>query len=283
MNTITTSVAAESGHATVAPSAPVSVEAVMHQFFTPRRMPAAVWPAEDQPVTLTVSAPADWPDGRTIEVVCHRMGTGPAVLLVHGWQSQAADLKGLAKALLAQGYSVWAPDLPGHGHSAGRMLSIPLAAQTLCEIEHLAGPFHAAVGHSIGAACVVQGLVQGLATPRVVLIATPTHYGQHARLMADGMGLPAAQWPALLARMEQVTGVAPDAIDMQQQARRLTQRACLIHALDDAIVPLQPALRVAEHWAGAQWHGLQGLGHFDIVADAQVHQLVLQALAAPAP
>lgn len=260
-------------------AAQVTVDDVMQQFFTPRRMPAGSLHADDQPVSITVPAPADWLDGPSIDVVCHRRGAGPAVLLVHGWQSQASDLKSLSNTLVAQGYSVWAPDLPGHGHSAGRMLSIPLAAQTLCELERHAGPWHAVIGHSLGAACVVQALVQGLSTARAVLIATPTHYGQHARLVADDMGLPAAQWPDLLARMEAVTGIAPDAIDMQQQVATLPQRACMIHALDDAIVPYPPALRVAEQWAGAQWHGLQGLGHFDIVADAQVLQLVLQALA----
>ena len=48
----------------------------------------------------------DWGDGRT-------------VLLVHGWNGNAAQLSAFVPPLLRSGYYVAAPDLPAHGASAG--------------------------------------------------------------------------------------------------------------------------------------------------------------------
>src|SRR2546426_767334 len=42
-------------------------------------------------------------------------GDGPTVLLVHGWNGNAAQLAGLVPPLLRAGYYVATPDLPAHG------------------------------------------------------------------------------------------------------------------------------------------------------------------------
>lgn len=44
----------------------------------------------------------------------------PPILLVHGWAGRGSQMGGFVAPLLAQGFSVLAPDLPGHGESAGR-------------------------------------------------------------------------------------------------------------------------------------------------------------------
>ena len=113
-------------------------------------------------MTLQVEAPGDWPDGRQIDIRVHRWGSGRNALLVHGWQGRRSDLMGIGQKLAEAGYTIWFPDLPGHGDSAGERLSIPLAAAVLQAVERLAGPFALAVGHSIGGACVVHALEQGL-------------------------------------------------------------------------------------------------------------------------
>lgn len=246
------------------------------QFLSPRRAPPRPWPAGGEPSTLSVTAPAGWPDGPAVPVVCHRLGEGPAVLLVHGWQSQAADLLPLAKALAAAGCTVWAPDLPAHGQSGGARLSIPLAAQTLRTVQGLAGPFAAAVAHSYGGASLVHALAGGLQAARVALLAPPTHYGHHARQAAQAAGLDEAGTARLLQRLTALTGEDPDAIDMRRQAASLDLPALLLHATDDPVVPARATQRVAEAWAGARWQALEGLGHFRILADPGVLQTVAQ-------
>jgi pimeloyl-ACP methyl ester carboxylesterase len=260
---------------------PLDVDRIAHRFLMPKRSEPKAWPPGTAAITLTVEASGAWPDGPQVEVVCHQLGEGPIVLLVHGWQAQAADLMPLVHAVVDAGFSVWALDLPAHGHSAGTHLSIPLAARALLEVGRQAGNLHAAIAHSFGGACLVQALSQGLQTAKVVLLAPPTHYGHYVRQMAQAVGMEPAAIPALLQRLEYLIGQAPDQIVMENQAASLQQPACLIHAADDPVVPSQAAHRVAQVWPGARWHLLEGLGHFRILSDGAVHALIVQELRFP--
>lgn len=259
----------------------LDMDRIARRVLTPRRTEPKPWPPGSTLITLKADAPGAWPEGPEVEVVCHRWGEGPSVLLVHGWQAQAADLLPLAETLVDAGFSVWAPDLPAHGHSTGSMLSIPLAARALLEVWRQAGPLHAAVAHSYGGASLVHALTLGLKTSKVVLLAPPTHYGLHVRQMAQAAGMDAALLPALLHRLEQLIGEAPDHIAMARQAASLRQPALFLHAADDPVVPIEATMQVANAWPGARWHRLEGLGHFRLLTDATVHALIVGELLAP--
>lgn len=264
-----------------APTDPVLQAA--QQVLRVKPTPPRAWPTGTVSTTFDIEAPAGWPDGPRVPVTLHRRGEGPAALLVHGWQSQAADLMPLGDALIAAGFSVWAPDLPGHGHSGGQHLAIPQAANALREIGRLAGPFALAIGHSYGGASLVHALAQGLAVQRVVLLAAPTHYGQFVRLAARQRGLDAAQTEALLARLHEVTGEHPDRIDMARQAEALSAPALLMHSADDTVVPAAGLHAVAQRWRGARWHPLEGLGHFRLLDDPGVLQTIRRFAAESPP
>jgi pimeloyl-ACP methyl ester carboxylesterase len=45
-------------------------------------------------------------------------GTGPLVILIHGWGGRAAQMAPLAASLAAQGYRCVAPDITGHGDAS---------------------------------------------------------------------------------------------------------------------------------------------------------------------
>lgn len=256
-----------------APTTP-DLTSIARRVLSVQRNHAKPLPAGTTSIDLLVPAGRHWPDGEVVRTKLHRRGHGPAALLVHGWQSQAADLGALCDALLAAGFSVWMPDLPAHGHAEGRHLSIPLAAATLKAAQSHTGPLALAVAHSFGGASLVQALHQGLDAARVVLLAAPTHYGTFARRAALQAGLPAPLVKPLMGQLAELIGVHPDDIDMVAQARGLTQPALLVHSSDDPIVPQAGLRDVAGAWRGAQWLPLEGLGHFKVLSDAGVLQRI---------
>ncbi len=88
-------------------------------------------------------------------------GSGPTVVLVHGWGSRASRLGALAVALVEAGFRVVAFDAPAHGESTGRFASLPEFARALVDVAEAAGPIHGLVGHSLGGAAVAMAMRQG--------------------------------------------------------------------------------------------------------------------------
>lgn len=89
----------------------------------------------------------------------HDLGTGPVVLLLHGFSGNA-DINwlqpGIAQKIVDAGYRVIAPDLRGHGDS---VFEAPpeawpadaIARDQIALVGHLAEPLLATVGYSMGA------------------------------------------------------------------------------------------------------------------------------------
>ncbi|MBX9882861.1 MAG: alpha/beta fold hydrolase [Sphingomonas sp.] len=101
-----------------------------------------------------------------------QLGRGPVVLLLHGTGAATHSWRGLAP-LLAERFTVVAPDLPGHGFTQGRPtggLAMPAMARAvgaLCAKLDLAPTL--IVGHSAGAATACRMVLDGFAAPAGVV------------------------------------------------------------------------------------------------------------------
>lgn len=92
------------------------------------------------------------------------IGEGPTLLLLHGTGAATHSWRNLMP-LLAKDFSVIAPDLPGHGFTAGRPrggLSLPAMAVAVTELLDTLGSRPALImGHSAGAAIAAQLNLEG--------------------------------------------------------------------------------------------------------------------------
>ncbi len=92
------------------------------------------------------------------------MGQGPTLLLVHGTGASAHSWRSIAP-LLAQRFTVIAPDLPGHGFTEQpkrKGLSLPVMADAVSGlVERLRIRPSVVVGHSAGAAISMRCCIDG--------------------------------------------------------------------------------------------------------------------------
>lgn len=131
------------------------------------------------------------------------MGTGPAILLVHGTGAATHSWRDLAP-ILAERFTVIAPDLPGHGFSdcpPPHLLSLPAMAQGLAS---LLGTLDAkpvlVAGHSAGAAILARMCLDQMLAPAALvslngallpLTGLPGHvFAPAARFLAAIPGVP---------------------------------------------------------------------------------------------
>ncbi len=109
-------------------------------------------------------------------VAAWRVGTGPAVLLVHGWRDSARLWDPLIAALTERGRSVIALDLPGHGFSGGDRCLAAEVPDAVLAVANALGPVEAAVADSFATTGTALAVAEGLAIERLVLIAPPLAY-----------------------------------------------------------------------------------------------------------
>jgi len=88
-------------------------------------------------------------------------GHGPPILFLHGWGLSGRTYRSALKRLLAQGFRVWAPALPGFGGSAGLVAGDDRLAQYAAWVDEFCttvGIDEAVVlmGHSFGGGVAIQ-------------------------------------------------------------------------------------------------------------------------------
>ena len=202
------------------------------------------------------------------------LGTGPAVLLVHGWGGRSGQLSPIAHALADAGCTAVAFDAPAHGRSGGRTTSMVGIASAASAV---AGRYRAraAVGHSVGGAAVAFAVSRGLDLAAAALIApprTPVAFVDH---LASSLRLSLGARTALERRIVRAVGVTFDGVDVARCAPAVPPPFLVVHDRDDPEVPLAVGSAVAEAWR-ARLDVTSGLGHRRILRDAAVVSAVVE-------
>jgi pimeloyl-ACP methyl ester carboxylesterase len=199
-----------------------------------------------------------------------------SILVVHGWRSRTEYMRALIEGFRDAGYRVFSLDLPGHGQSLGRRLTMVHAVEAARLADDWFGPFAAVVGHSFGgavAASAAAGWVAGIApvrAGRLVLIAAPSSlpalFGDFSRRLNVG---PRSQ--GVMAR--QVRRLSGRALETFVGGRQLAEAklpTLVVHAPDDREVSADHARDYAGAGDHVELQWAEGLGHRRILADPGV-------------
>jgi pimeloyl-ACP methyl ester carboxylesterase len=145
-------------------------------------------------------------------VTYHRMGEGPALVLIHGITSSSRTWRSVMGAL-AERHTVIAPDLLGHGRSAKPRGDYSLGAYASGVRDLMAVlevPRATVVGHSLGGGIAMQFAYQFPdRLERLVLVDTGG-LGNEVSMALRAATLPGAEWvmPLLFHQRLRSTGVA---------------------------------------------------------------------------
>lgn len=230
-------------------------------------------------------------------------GSGPTVVLLHGWGDNAQSLSSIQAGLAAH-FTILTPDLPGFGGSQS-----PDQAWGLDDYAQFVAKFldklqltaiHALVGHSNGGAIAIRGLSKGILTAdRLVLLASAgirnQYKGRHRalRYLAKAgklvtMPLPVAAKRRLRQQVYRTIGsdmlvaehlqdsfrkVVTD--DVQADAARIAIPTLLIYGEADEQTPVRFGERFHQLIDGSTLEVLPSVGHF---VHLERPQLVLKSV-----
>lgn len=207
-------------------------------------------------------------DGR--KIACWRWGSGPAVLLVHGWGGQAAQLTSFVPPIVSRGFSVVAFDAPGHGQSTRGLSSAPQFARALMAVADTVGGAHAVLAHSLGAAAVALAMRDGLRVAKVVFVSPAADPPSWVAPFAARLGVAPGVLQRLRARSERRLGMRWEELRVPVLAARFDTPLLVVHDRDDTEVPLSDGAAIAAAWRGARFHETARLGHNRLLRDTRV-------------
>ncbi len=260
--------------------APALAAALAHrQLATPPRAPIGRWPMAVREHTRTwqLRCGAD-------DIAVYEWGRGPAVLLVHGWGSDATRMSRLVAPLVQAGCRVIAFDAPAHGRSSGQRTDMVAFANVVALVARRAGPLQAVIGHSFGAAMSLYAARDwGLAATRLVLISTFDHCDWFVSLFARHAGLTPAVMQRVRERFARRYSGRFDWARMSvlAMARDADRPTLLVHDRDDAEVPFEHGVALAHAMGRAQFLATRGLGHQRVLRNPDVIRRVVAFAANP--
>ena len=198
--------------------------------------------------------------------------SGKSFLVIHGWGSRIDYMQGLTRGLRETGATVVGLDLPGHGGSTGRRLTVPIAIDAIDAAWRQYGHFDAVIGHSFGGFVAAISAAapldwQARRTPdKLVLIAAPVAAEHVFSNFSGAMGFTRRVHCALDREVQRIAGQPIEFFSAGRMLESVPQLPVLVlHAEDDKEVSARAARLYAEAGPQVRLEWLNGLGHRRIV------------------
>jgi pimeloyl-ACP methyl ester carboxylesterase len=248
-------------------------------FMKPRRYEAP----ERERAVLAEATPFQVRLGVATRLQAWRWGSGPAVLLVHGWEGRGSQLAPFVKPLLDAGHSVVAFDAPGHGASSGSRSSLPHFAFAVRAVADAVRTPHAIVAHSLGCAATTLALRDGLAARRLVFVAPPLNPSDYVSRFGQILGITAPVLERMKLRIEERFLRKWSDYSLEETAREMTTPLLVVHDRDDNETFHSEGAALAAAWPEARLVTTSGLGHRRILRDLDVIESATRFIAGREP
>jgi pimeloyl-ACP methyl ester carboxylesterase len=189
-------------------------------------------------------------------------GTKERVLLLHGWESNSFRWRNLIEKLREADFDIITFDAPGHGHSSGSQLHLPLYEEALNHLSKKYDPDYL-IGHSMGGFTILYHhyIRKETFIKKIVTIGSPSefhevmaHYQQLLRFNDTVLN-------ALDAHVKSKFGMGFRDFSSVKFVQTIDKKGLLLHDKFDLITKYEASERVYAHWKGSTLISTEGLGH----------------------
>jgi pimeloyl-ACP methyl ester carboxylesterase len=224
-------------------------------------------------------------DSRHGPIAGFTAGTGPIVLLVHGWGERASFLGAFIEPLVAAGFRVIGIDLPGHGKTSRGRTNIFELANVLNDVADQLDGIQGVVAHSMGGGVTAVAISDGLDVNAVAFVAPASDFEHVMKKFESIFSLPTRAMKGLRRQIERRFGKDLwTRLNLQKLAVDFDIPALVVHDRNDNQIDVADSEALVAAWAEARFVITSGLGHDKIVRDPRVVEEVrafLQKTSAP--
>lgn len=202
-------------------------------------------------------------------------GGDEKVLLVHGWDSNAARWKTVINLLLKANYTVISFDAPAHGRSGSDIITGVLYGEAVEKVMQRFEP-HYVVGHSFGGMAVAHYFANFEALPikRMILMATPSKMSRILEDYYQLINFSKRGQKALEKHFIATFGFSLDYFSVEDFVKKINLNGLVIHDKLDSITPFQEGKTIHQNWKNSDFFIVENMGHS--LQNRQVYRRILE-------
>ncbi|KGL61749.1 alpha/beta fold hydrolase [Polaribacter sp. Hel1_85] len=201
------------------------------------------------------------------------------ILLIHGWEGQAGNFSDIIKELTKNNFSVYAFDGPSHGFSSrGKTSLFEFTELVSVLIEKY--KVSQLISHSFGGVATTCSLFNNnLSIEKYVLLTTPDKFSERIDDVCERNGITKKVKHKLINHIEKELNITVSSINVSDFVKKIdVKQAVIIHDKYDKVVPIKQSKNVHANWKTCKFIEVEKTGHFGILKNDSVINLVLEFL-----
>lgn len=214
------------------------------------------------------------------DIDCYELGdpNGKLVLLIHGWDSNAGSLAGVAQHIADKGYHVVAVNLPAHGFSKLTKTNLKYCREVFHAVIEYIKPVErfSVVAHSFGSAVTAFSLADSrYKVDKLVFLTNPNKLSSIFYDFKNFIGLGNKGYEFLLNKVKKMLGESVENISIENYGKRIDyNKVLLIHDYYDKVLPYQNSVDVRAKWKQSEMITFHKIGHYRMLWNKEVIQSV---------
>ncbi|WP_109833153.1 alpha/beta fold hydrolase [Reichenbachiella versicolor] len=218
------------------------------------------------------------------DIECYELGPtdGDLVILVHGWESNAASMSAIAEQLAQDDFHVIIFNLPAHGYSKLTKTNLKMCKDALMAVINHINPMEpfSIVSHSFGSAVTSYTLANTSHTiNQLVFLTTPNKLTDVFLEFGSFIGLNQKSQKRLNDLASGILGEPLESLQIEKLGQRAQfKKLTIIHDKHDKIISIEKARRVHHEITSSELIETENKGHYRMLWDQEVINLVSKAL-----
>lgn len=219
-------------------------------------------------------------------ISCYQLGNpeGKLVLLIHGWDSNAGSMAGMAYDLVEKGFHVISFNLPAHGYSKLKRTNLKYCKEAFRAVVDYIKPKEpfSVVAHSFGSAVTAFSLSDSnYSTDKLVFLTNPNKLTNIFHEFKSFIGLRDRSYTFLKIEVKKMLGEIIEDISIENYSSRIKyNKLLLVHDYYDKVLPYQNSVNVQSKWKEAEMITFHKIGHYRMLWNKEVIETVSDFLEA---
>lgn len=230
-------------------------------------------------VALMVSAHSFELEFNRNKIKVYEWGSGPVILLVHGWAGRALQLDAFVAPLVAKGCKVVAFDHKGHGESSSRFSSYPeIVRSSQLVAAHYADTLYGVVAHSIGSNAILKVSENFERTLKIVAVAPMENFLGWLDKMRMKMGIYEHLFAQVIRQIETDAELNLSELCVFDYEKIKRHDLLLVHDKFDRMNKISASYEIQKNLNGTHLIETEKLGHSRILSNQRVVDSVVAHL-----